>query len=103
MPRKVPRLNHLLIRKGLLIAESEINRANVLEEWATMKSGVHALAGRVKTVSAIASAAGVLMAAVSAFRRSNSAASQPRHSWFRSAFNGVRTASSLWFALRPQK
>jgi hypothetical protein len=103
MPRKMPRINHLAIRKELLIAESEINRANVMEELATMKSGVHTLAGRVKTVSALASAAGVLIAGFAAFKRSRSAASDPGHSWLRTAVNGVRMAGSLWFALRAQK
>ncbi|MDB6030814.1 MAG: hypothetical protein JWM16_1152 [Verrucomicrobiales bacterium] len=103
MPRKMPHINPLAIRKGLLIAESEINRANAMEEWVTMKSGVHALAGRVKTVSALASAAGILMAGVAAFKRSRSVASGPGHSWFRTALNGVRMAGSLWFALRAQK
>jgi HPt (histidine-containing phosphotransfer) domain-containing protein len=49
-------MNPLESRKQLLIAESELNRAQLVQEWQTMADEVHALADQARTISSIASA-----------------------------------------------
>ena len=96
------RVNPLELRKQLLIAESELNRAQLSEEWQTMREGVHSFAGRVKSVGSVASAAALLVAGTSAFRRRRAAPAGVKPSWFRRILKGARLASSIWFAFRAR-
>ena len=50
-------MNPLQSRKKLLLAESELNRAQLVQEWRTLADEVHALTTQAKTIGAIASAA----------------------------------------------
>ena len=50
----------LELRKQLLIAESELNRAQLSEEWRKMAHGVHGLADQAKTIAAWTSSAALL-------------------------------------------
>src|SRR5208337_3744941 len=68
-PRMFGRTSHLSpleSRKRLLIAESELNRAQLSEEWQTMRHGARDLARRAKTIAAWASSAALLAAGVTA-------------------------------------
>ena len=89
-------------RKQRLIAESELNRAQLSEEWQTMAHGVRDLADRVKTISAWASAAALLVAGVTALRRGSPAPGTAKSSWFQKLLNGARVASTIWFAFRAR-
>jgi hypothetical protein len=44
-----PRMNPLESRKRLLIAESELNRTQLVQEWVALAAGVRTLTGRVKS------------------------------------------------------
>jgi hypothetical protein len=70
---KKPRLNPLESRKQLLIAESELNRAQMVQEWQAMADGVRSVADRARTISSIASTAASLIAGLASFRRNKSA------------------------------
>jgi len=61
-----------------VVAESELNRALLSEDWQAMTHGVANLAHQAKTIVAWASSAGVLVA------------------------DGARMASSIWLAFRAQ-
>lgn len=91
------------MRKQLLIAESEINRAHLIQELQRMSSGIVSLAGRVKTVGAVASAAGMLLAGLTAFRHGKCTATNPPRSWLQTAFAGARLLGSIWLANRPRR
>jgi hypothetical protein len=93
-------MNSLQLRKDLLIAESELNRAQLIEEWQALTAGVHTLTARVKSMSALASAAALLMAGVSAFRRERASANGAKPSWIRTALKGAKVAGSIWLAFR---
>ena len=69
MPGKEPALSPLELRKRLLIAESEINRIQLQQEWATMTEGLGSLADRAKTISAYASVLTAFVAGLAALRR----------------------------------
>ena len=98
---KNPRLNRLESRKQLLIAESELNRAQLLQEWRTMADEVHALAEQARTIRSLASAAASLVAGVASFRRKKSASGAGKSSWWQSLLKGAQWASSLWTEFRP--
>jgi hypothetical protein len=97
-----PPVNPLQSRKRLLVAESEINRVQLGGECRAMTDGIRSLAVRLKTVSALASAAAVLVAGVSAFRRRKSASASTKPSWFQFALKGAQMAVSIWLAVRAR-
>ena len=99
---KKPQLNPLTLRKELLIAESEINRAQLVEEWRTIVDGAHSLTHQVMTVSSVASLAGVLMAGVFALRRGKES-TDTKTSWFQTALKGAQVVGSLWSAFRSRQ
>jgi hypothetical protein len=100
MLRKMPRVNPLQLRKDLLVAESELNRAQLIEEWQAMTAGVRTLGARVKYVGTLASAAGLLVAGVSAFRRGRASPNGAKFSWLETALKGAQVAGSIWLACR---
>ncbi len=100
---KEPHVSPLELRKRLLIAESELNRAQLAEEWQTMAHGVHDLAHRAKTIAAWASAAAFLVAGVTALRRGPPAPGPAKSSWFPKILEGARLASTIWSAFRSRR
>jgi hypothetical protein len=104
MFRKNSRINPLESRKRLLIAASELNRTQMLQEWQTMTQGVHTFGTRVKSIGSLASAAALLVAGVSAFRRGKcEAADAVKPSWLKTAMNGAKLAGSIWLAFRSRR
>jgi hypothetical protein len=95
-----PRVNPLESRKRLLVAESELNRAQLAREWVAMTAGVRTLTGRVKSFGSIASAAALLVAGLAAFRRGRPGRAGVKSSWIQTALKGAQVAGSLWLAFR---
>jgi len=89
-------------RKQLLIAESELNRAQLSEEWETMAHGARDLAHRVKTIGAWISLGASLVAGVTALRRRPPAPNPAKSSWFQKILNSADLASTIWFAFRAR-
>ena len=102
MSGKTAHLSPLELRKQLLIAESELNRAQLCEEWQTMRHGARDLARRAKTIAAWASSAALLVAGVRALRRGPPAPRTAKSSCFQKILNGARLALSIWLAFRPR-
>ena len=94
-------MNSLQSRKQLLIAESEINRAQLVQDWKSMAKEAHLLADEMHTVRSVASAAASLIAGLASFRRKKSASPPPaaKSSWWQTVFTGVRAASTLWLGI----
>ena len=90
-------------RKRLLVAESELNRAQLLEEWQTVAAGMHTLGARVKSVGSLASAAALFVSGVSAFRRSRGPSNGEKTSWLQTAMKGAKVAGSIWLAFRARR
>ena len=99
---KNPGLNALASRKQRLIAESELNRAQLSEEWQTMTHEVRDLAYRAKTMAAWASVAALLVAGLTAWRRGPPAPGAAKSSWFHKLLRGARLAATIWFAFRAR-
>ena len=95
-----PRVNPLESRKRLLVAESELNRAQLVHEWVAMTAGVRTLAARVKSFGSIASAAALLVTGLAAFRRGKFGSADVRLSWLQTILKGAGLISTLWLAFR---
>lgn len=95
-------VNSLESRKQLLVAESELNRTQLIEEWQAMSGGIRAAGARMKSARSLASAAALFISGVSAFRRPRLAVNGAKPSWFRTALKGAQVASSIWLAFRAR-
>ena len=100
---KNPRMNPLESRKQLLIAESELNRAQLVGDLAALTGGVRTLAGRAKSFGSIASSAAVLVAGLAAFRRGKSVQAEAKPSRWQTILKGAGLISTLWLAFRSQR
>ena len=99
-------LTGLRIRKQLLVAEVELQREQLRQELKIIETGLRGFGGQAKSIGSIASAAALLIAGLSAFRRGRTRSSDRNgsHSSFLSTmFSGARLASTVWLALRPHK
>src|SRR5690606_21224331 len=103
MPGKKPRLNSLALRKKLLVAESEINRARLLEDGEIVLAGARAASQKVRSVSAWIPTAGLLATTVGAFLRNRKSASRRKTSWIQTAFKGVKILGLLWMTFRGRR
>jgi hypothetical protein len=92
-------MNPLKARKQILIAESELNRAQLVQDWRTMADEAHALADEARTLRSMASAAGSLVAGFAALRRKNSAPAE-KPAWWQTLLKGAGQVSTLWSAFR---
>ena len=102
MSGKNPRLNPLESRKRLLIAESELNRAHLVQEWQVIADGVRSIADRAGTIRSVASATASLIAGLASFRRRRSASADGKFSWWQTLLKGAELAGSLWSKFRPR-
>ena len=97
-------MSPLASRKKLLIAESELNRAQLVQELQTISGEVHALANQAQTITAFASAAVKLMVGLAAFRsKKKSAPVAEKPSWLKTILQGAQLAGSIWSEFRAPK
>lgn len=103
---KNPRLTALQARKQLLIAESELNRAQLAGDLAEIKKNASALAENAKSFTVVGSAVGAVIAGVRAFARHKAAGAtnepKAKPSAFRTILRGASLVSSIWMASRAR-
>jgi hypothetical protein len=101
---KNSRLGALYAQKQLLLAESELNRAQLEHDIVTLKGNVHELIHGAKSFTMIGSAVGAAVAGIRAFTQHKAEASVPREkpSALRTILKGASLVSSLWMASREQ-
>jgi hypothetical protein len=95
-------MNPLEARKQLLIAESELNRGRLSQEWDAMTVCIRTLTGRVKPFGAIASAAALLVAGLAASQRGKRVDADAKPSWLQTILKGASLISTLWLAFRSR-
>lgn len=100
---KSPRLSPLESRKQLLIAESELNRARMVQELGALKSDANAFVGRVKSFGFIGSSIAGLVSSLTAFRSEKPENGDGKSHWLRKIVRGAGLASSLWRAFRSKR
>src|ERR1035441_7919506 len=81
MSGKYPRLNPLASRKQLLIAESELNRVQLVQEWHAMADEARSLAYQARTLRSFASAAATLVAGLTSCRQKTAPPAAEKPSW----------------------
>jgi len=103
MSGKKSQLTTLETRKQLLLVESELNRAQLLNELRDFKKEIHLLKNQVKAIGSLAASATKLAATFSAIGTAfthRDAGENGKSSWISTLLNGARTGASIWSALR---
>jgi hypothetical protein len=85
-----------------LLAESDLNRAQLSAEWQRMAQGAGSLARRATTVGAWALPAALLVAGIAALRPGLRTARVVKSAWFPALLQGARLASAIWLAFRAR-
>ena len=95
-----PALTALQSRKQLLLAESELNRAQLVQDWQAVEDDIHALTIRARSITSFATAAVSLVAGLVSFRRKNATPVDEKPSWLKKILNGAQFAAALWSEFR---
>jgi hypothetical protein len=95
-------MNSLASRKKLLVAESELNRAQLMQDWRTMAGEVHALTHQARTIGSFASAAASLVTGLLSFRHKKPAPVDEKPSWLKTILKGAGMVSAIWSQFRTQ-
>jgi len=90
-------------RKQLLIAESELNRAQLVQDWQVMRGEVHSLASQARSIGSIASAVASLVAGLASCRHKISAPDAEKPSWWQTILKGVGVVGSFWSEFRSRR
>lgn len=96
-------MNSLETRKQLLIAESDLNRAGLLEEMAALAAGVRMATNRAKSFGSVASVAAVVVVGLVALRRGQPGIATAKFSRLQSILKVAGLLSSSWLAFRSQR
>ena len=98
-----PRLSSLAARKQLLIAESEVNRARLSQEWQALSGELGGLTERVQSFSKLTATATSLLMGLAVLRREASTPTEQKKSWLRKIIGGARLATAVWLARRVHR
>jgi hypothetical protein len=93
-------MNPLLSRKQLLLAESNLNRAHLVEQWQTLRAELHGLTKQAGTIGAWAAVAASATVAWTSFRNRKSAPPATKPSWLKAMLKGAGLAATVWSACR---
>jgi hypothetical protein len=85
-----------------LIAESDLNRAQMAGDLDALRTGMHAFAERAKSFGAIASSAATLVAGLAGRRREAPGPDPQKSSWLKTIIKGAGLVSTLWMAFRSK-
>ena len=102
MPRKLPRIGPLEMRKDLLIAESELNRSQLMNEWDAATEWHRTLRAGARTVGSLASAVALVVSGLRAFRRKRDPQNGTNVSWLQPVLQGASLMASLLGAFRSR-
>jgi hypothetical protein len=90
------------MRKDLLIAESELNRAQLIERWDAATEWHQTLSAGARTVGVVASAAALLASGVRTFRNKRGSQNGTEASWLQPLIKGAGLVASLCAAFRSR-
>ena len=102
MSEKKPAVSPLKLQKQLLVAESEINRARLLQEWQIVGDGLYQLADQARSFNTLATSTVSLVAGLAALTSGEAAPATAKFSWFKKALSGARLASTIWLMFRSR-
>ena len=88
-------MSPLELRKRLLIAESELNRARLHQEWRSLAAVVSGVADRASSWGALASSIVTIVAGLAALTRRSPAPVATKSTWWQKIASGARLVGSL--------
>jgi len=102
MSGKTTGLTALETRKQLLLVESELNRAQLINEVRDLKNEFHHLKRQLEAIGSIAASAAKLAGTFSSIGSvfSHHEKEDGKPSWISTLAKGARTGASLWVALK---
>jgi hypothetical protein len=104
MPETKPKLTPLAVRKQLLLLESDLNRARLVETLDELRQEFHHSKERLAQLGSMASTAAKVVATVSSARRILSRRGlNGKKSWLSFLFDGMTTGTSLWYLFRSNR
>jgi hypothetical protein len=96
-------MNALASRKKLLVAESELNRAQLFREWQELAGEANALTKPARILDFIVSTAARLISNTAAFWQKKSARATEKTSWLPTILKGAQLAGALWAEFGPAR
>lgn len=103
MSGKHLRMNPIGSRKKVLLAESELNRDQLIGSVAALATDIGVMTHRAKSIGSIASSAAVLVVALSTFRGFWLARAAQKLPWLQTARKGAGLISAVWLAFRSKR
>ncbi len=91
-------MSPLASRKQLLIAAAELHRAQLAGDVTALTMDARALAGRAKSISALASSAALVIAGLVAWQRARRTDDGAKRSWPQTLLKGAGVVSTFWLA-----
>jgi len=83
------------MRKDLLIAESELNRVQLMDEWEAAKEWHHTLSAGARVAGSVASAVALVASGVRAFRSKRGSPNGAEGSWLQPLIKGAGVIATL--------
>lgn len=83
-----------------MLAESELNRAQLVQEWQKMADETRSLVHQARTISRFASAAAILAAGLASCRRPASPPAAAKPSWVHTIVKVAGLFSTFWSEFR---
>ena len=102
MSRKLPRISPLQMRKDLLIAESELNRAQLIAAWDAATEWHRTLSAGARVFGSVASATALLASGVRAFRHKREPQNGTEVPWLQPIIKSAGLIASLCGAFRSR-
>lgn len=93
-------MNSIESRKKLLVAESELNREQLIQEWRIIAGEVHSLAHQARSIRSLADGAASLVVGLASLRPKKQATGMEKSSWMQTILNGAGLVSNLWLNLK---
>jgi len=100
---KNPQMRPLQLRKQLLLAESELNRAQLEQDCLALQVEVQAYTHRMRTVGRVVTITTTLLALLAAWRRPAAAPVVQKPSWLQTFLKGAGLLATFWTAGQPPK
>lgn len=94
-------MNELASQKALLIAESELNRAHLVHDLATLTDDVRSLTDHASGIGSLTASAVGLVAGLLSVQRGSAAPASGRGDWWQMLLRGSSVLGAFWRMWNP--
>jgi hypothetical protein len=103
MPGKDHRLTPLEARKQLLLVESEVNRAQLLNDCTALRTHLDGLSSQARSVSdSLQASMALVHDGINRMRETVAGFGEKKSSLLSGLINGIKIATALWKTFRPR-